>query len=141
MTQHGKKIRNAREAIERTKLYKLDDAVKLVKTNASAKFDETVEIAINLGGDPKHADQMVRGVVNLPNGTGRTLRVEIEGWGDPDLAVRDADALGHQVADALSNSLTTLVLIWPRASKVRSNSILPISLRSVVCASCEIAKP
>jgi large subunit ribosomal protein L1 len=77
MTQHGKKIRNAREAVERTKLYKLDDAVKLVKTNASAKFDETVEIAINLGVDPKHADQMVRGVVNLPNGTGRVLRVAV----------------------------------------------------------------
>jgi large subunit ribosomal protein L1 len=77
MTQHGKKIRNAREAVERTKLYKLDEAVKLVKTNASAKFDETVEIAINLGVDPKHADQMVRGVVNLPNGTGRVLRVAV----------------------------------------------------------------
>src|SRR5580692_4454406 len=77
MTQHGKKIRNAREAVERTKLYKLDDAVKLVKTNASARFDETVEIAINLGVDPKHADQMVRGVVNLPNGTGRVLRVAV----------------------------------------------------------------
>jgi large subunit ribosomal protein L1 len=77
MTQHGKKIRNARDAVERTKLYKLDDAVKLVKTNASAKFDETVEIAINLGVDPKHADQMVRGVVNLPNGTGRVLRVAV----------------------------------------------------------------
>ncbi len=77
MTQHGKRIRKAREAVERTKLYKLDDAVKLVKTNASAKFDETVELAINLGVDPKHADQMVRGVVNLPNGTGRTLRVAV----------------------------------------------------------------
>ena len=64
-------------AVERTKLYKLDDAVKLVKTNASAKFDETVELAINLGVDPKHADQMVRGVVNLPNGTGRVLRVAV----------------------------------------------------------------
>src|SRR5271170_2802312 len=77
MAQHGKRIRKGREAVERTKLYKLDDAVKLVKTNASAKFDETVEIAINLGVDPKHADQMVRGVVNLPNGTGRTLRVAV----------------------------------------------------------------
>ena len=77
MTQHGKRIRKGREAVERTKLYKLDDAVKLVKTNANAKVDETVEIAINLGVDPKHADQMVRGVVNLPNGTGRTLRVAV----------------------------------------------------------------
>jgi large subunit ribosomal protein L1 len=77
MSKHGKRIRTAREAVERTKLYKLDEAVKLVKTNASVKFDETVEIAINLGVDPKHADQMVRGVVNLPNGTGRVLRVAV----------------------------------------------------------------
>ena len=77
MAHHGKRILKGREAVERTKLYALDEAVKLVKTNASAKFDETVEIAINLGVDPKHADQMVRGVVNLPNGTGRTLRVGV----------------------------------------------------------------
>ena len=77
MAHHGKRIRNARETVERTKLYKLDDAVKLVKTNATAKFDETVELALNLGVDPKHADQMVRGVVNLPNGTGRVLRVAV----------------------------------------------------------------
>ena len=77
MSKHGKRIRTARDAVERTKLYKLDDAVKLVKTNATAKFDETVELALNLGVDPKHADQMVRGVVNLPNGTGRVLRVAV----------------------------------------------------------------
>jgi large subunit ribosomal protein L1 len=74
---HGKRVLKAREAVERTKLYKLEEAVKLVKSSASAKFDETVELAINLGVDPKHADQMVRGVVNLPNGTGRTLRVGV----------------------------------------------------------------
>src|SRR5271167_4973185 len=77
MSKHGKRIKNARETVERTKLYKLDEAVKMVKTNAKAKFDETVELALNLGVDPKHADQMVRGVVNLPNGTGRNLRVAV----------------------------------------------------------------
>ena len=58
-------------------LYAIDEAVKMVKERANAKFDETIEIAMNLGVDPKHADQMVRGVVNLPNGTGRTLRVAV----------------------------------------------------------------
>ena len=77
MAKIGKRIEKARDGVERTKLYGLDDAVKLVKERASAKFDETVEIAMNLGVDPKHADQMVRGVVNLPNGTGRTLRVAV----------------------------------------------------------------
>jgi large subunit ribosomal protein L1 len=77
MAHTGKRIVKARQTIERTKLYKLDEAVKLVKERATAKFDETVELALNLGVDPKHADQMVRGVVNLPNGTGRTLRVAV----------------------------------------------------------------
>src|ERR1700723_2723554 len=77
MAHHGKRVLKSRESVERTKLYALQEAVKLVKTNATAKFDETVEIAMNLGVDPKHADQMVRGVVNLPNGTGRTLRVAV----------------------------------------------------------------
>ena len=77
MAHAGKRIVKARDGVERTKLYPLADAVKLVQTNASAKFDETVEIAMNLGVDPKHADQMVRGVVNLPNGTGRVLRVAV----------------------------------------------------------------
>src|ERR1700732_2085361 len=77
MAHHGKRVIKAREGVERTKLYTLQDAVKLVRSNATAKFDETVELSINLGVDPKHADQMVRGVVNLPNGTGRTLRVGV----------------------------------------------------------------
>src|SRR6202522_1701612 len=77
MAHHGKRVLKSRESVERTKLYGLADAVKLVKTNATAKFDETVELSINLGVDPKHAHQMVRGVVNLPNGTGRTLRVAV----------------------------------------------------------------
>ena len=77
MAHSGKRIVKARESVERVKLYKLDEAVKLVKERATAKFDETVELALNLGVDPKHADQMVRGVVNLPNGTGRVLRVAV----------------------------------------------------------------
>jgi large subunit ribosomal protein L1 len=77
MVKFAKKVVAAREGIDRKKLYLLDDAVKMIKTRASAKFDETVEIAINLGVDPRHADQMVRGVVNLPNGTGRTVRVAV----------------------------------------------------------------
>ena len=77
MAKQGKRITKAREAVERMKLYGVSDAISLIKTNASAKFDETVEIAMNLGVDPKHADQMVRGVVNLPNGTGRTVRVAV----------------------------------------------------------------
>jgi large subunit ribosomal protein L1 len=77
MTHVGKRIGKARAGIDRIKLYRVDEAVKLVKERALAKFDETVEIAMNLGVDPKHADQMVRGVVNLPNGTGRNLRVAV----------------------------------------------------------------
>jgi large subunit ribosomal protein L1 len=73
----GKRIAAARKDIERTKLYPVDEAVKLVKERAKAKFDETIEIAMNLGVDPKQTDQQVRGVVNLPNGTGRTLRVAV----------------------------------------------------------------
>src|SRR3954449_6249068 len=74
---NGKRIRAAREGVNRTKLYPLSDAVKMVKDRAKAKFDETVEVAMNLGVDPRHADQMVRGVCNLPNGSGRTVRVAV----------------------------------------------------------------
>src|ERR1700719_551094 len=73
----GKRLKKAREGVDREKLYPLADAIKMVKERAKSKFDETIEIAINLGVDPKHADQMVRGVVNLPNGTGRVLRVAV----------------------------------------------------------------
>lgn len=77
MAKVGKRTAAAREAVDRKKLYALEDAIALVKSNASAKFDETIEIAMNLGVDPRHADQMVRGVVALPNGTGRTVRVAV----------------------------------------------------------------
>src|SRR5579863_772181 len=97
MSHAGKRIRKARESIVRTKLYPLDEAVKMVKSGANAKFDETVELAINLGVDPKHADQMVRGVVNLPNGTGRTLRVAVFARG---AKADEAKAAGADVVGA-----------------------------------------
>jgi large subunit ribosomal protein L1 len=77
MTLLGKRTTKAREGIDRTKLYPIEEAVKMVKDRAKAKFDETIEVAMNLGVDPRHADQMVRGVVNLPNGSGRTARVAV----------------------------------------------------------------
>ena len=73
----GKRIRAARDGVSVMKLYAIQDAVKLVKDRATAKFDETIEVAMNLGVDPRHADQMVRGVCNLPNGSGRTVRVAV----------------------------------------------------------------
>jgi large subunit ribosomal protein L1 len=75
--KEGKRIRAAREGVDATKLYPIQDAVKLIKDRAKAKFDETIEISMNLGVDPRHADQMVRGVCNLPNGSGRTVRVAV----------------------------------------------------------------
>jgi large subunit ribosomal protein L1 len=77
MAHIGKRLKKANEAFAGKTLMPLDDAVALVKANASAKFDETVEVAVNLGVDPRHADQMVRGVVTLPNGTGKTVRVAV----------------------------------------------------------------
>src|ERR1700757_2996200 len=73
----GKRLKNAREGVDREKMYPLDQAIKMVKERAKAKFDETIEVSINLGVDPRHADQMVRGIVNLPNGTGRSVRVGV----------------------------------------------------------------
>ena len=77
MTKIAKRVAKAREGIDRIKLYPLNEAVKLIKERSSAKFDETVEIALNLGVDPRHADQVVRGVCALPNGSGRTVRVAV----------------------------------------------------------------
>ena len=77
MAKNAKRLAKNAEGIDRQKFYGLEEAVKLVKERANAKFNETVEIAMNLGVDPRHSDQMVRGVVNLPNGTGRNLRVGV----------------------------------------------------------------
>jgi len=77
MAHEGKRMTAAKAGIDRKKLYTLDEALKMVRERAKAKFDETIEVALNLGVDPRHADQMVRGVVNLPNGTGKTVRVAV----------------------------------------------------------------
>jgi large subunit ribosomal protein L1 len=90
-------VRNSREGIDHTKSYPLDEAVKLVKARATAKFDETIEVAMNLGVDPRHADQMVRGVVSLPNGTGRSVRVGVFARGDK---ADEAKSAGAEVVGA-----------------------------------------
>ena len=77
MSTLGKRTKALREGVDRQKLYPLPEAVKMIKERAKAKFDETIEVAMNLGVDPRHADQMVRGVANLPNGSGRTVRVAV----------------------------------------------------------------
>jgi large subunit ribosomal protein L1 len=77
MATLGKRLKAAQQGVDLLKLYSVDQAVKLVKERAKAKFDETIEIAMNLGVDPRHADQVVRGVCNLPNGTGRKVRVAV----------------------------------------------------------------
>ena len=97
MAHVGKRVHKAHEGIDRIKLYPVAEAVKLVRERANAKFDETVEIAMNLGVDPKHADQMVRGVVNLPNGTGRSLRVAVFARGPK---ADEATAAGADVVGA-----------------------------------------
>src|SRR5215216_445679 len=93
----GKRLKKAREGVDREKLYPLADAIKMVRDRAKSKFDETIEIAINLGVDPRHADQMVRGVVTLPNGTGRTLRVGVFARG---AKAEEAKAAGADVVGA-----------------------------------------
>ena len=97
MTKVGKRLKAAREGVDREKLYPLPEAVKVVKERAKAKFDETVEVAMNLGVDPKHADQMVRGVCSLPNGSGRTLRVAVFARGPK---AEEARAAGADVVGA-----------------------------------------
>src|SRR5262245_26453817 len=93
----GKRLRTAYEAIDREAFYSLVDAVKLIKERAKAKFDETIEIAMNLGIDPRHADQNVRGVVQLPNGTGKTMKVAVFARGEK---AKEAERAGADIVGA-----------------------------------------
>ena len=93
----GKRTFAIREGVDRNKAYAVDEAVKAIKSRANAKFDETIEVAMNLGVDPKHADQMVRGVCNLPNGSGRTQRVAVFARG---AKADEAKAAGADVVGA-----------------------------------------
>ena len=92
MAKIAKRVAASREGLDRNKLHSIDDAVAFVKSKASAKFDETVEIAVNLGVDPRHADQMVRGICPLPHGTGRTARVAVFAKGPKAEEARKAGA-------------------------------------------------
>ncbi|MBX9924997.1 MAG: 50S ribosomal protein L1 [Hyphomicrobiaceae bacterium] len=93
----GKRMKSVKDGIDPAKAYAIEDAVKLVKARAKSKFDETIEIAMNLGVDPKQADQMVRGVCTLPNGTGRTARVAVFARG---AKAEEARAAGADVVGA-----------------------------------------
>ncbi len=93
----GKRLKDAYKAIDRDAFYSVTDAVKMIKERAKAKFDETIEISLNLGIDPRHADQNVRGVVQLPHGTGKTLRVAVFAKGDK---AKQAEAAGADIVGA-----------------------------------------
>ncbi|MBI0162951.1 50S ribosomal protein L1 [Bartonella sp. M0283] len=97
MAKIAKRLKKIREGVDFNKYYALDEAVKMVKDRAIAKFDETIEITMNLGVDPRYADQMVRGVVNLPNGTGRHVRVAVFARGDK---AEEAKAAGADIVGA-----------------------------------------
>src|SRR5690606_12068205 len=92
MAKHGKKYNNSKKTVEFAKLYELDVAIEKVKGFEKAKFDESVDVAVCLGVDPKHADQMVRGVSMLPHGTGKTVRVVVLCKADKEQAAKDAGA-------------------------------------------------
>src|SRR5271156_4076300 len=93
----GKRLKAAYAAVDTNKSYPLDEAIRLIKANAKAKFDETIEMSLNLGIDPRHADQMVRGLTNLPNGTGKTVRVGVFARGPK---AEEAKAAGADVVGA-----------------------------------------
>ena len=97
MAKQGKRLKAIYAGFDRDKTYGLEEAVKIARTNAKSKFDETIEISMNLGIDPRHADQMVRGVVGLPNGTGKTVRIGVFARGPK---AEEAKAAGADVVGA-----------------------------------------
>ena len=97
MANLGKRTRSIRETVKNKENLSVEDAVALVKSNATAKFDETIEIAMNLGVDTRHADQMVRGVIGLPNGTGKSVRVAVFARGPK---AEEAQAAGADIVGA-----------------------------------------
>ncbi len=106
MARAGKRLRNAREGLANEKLYPVDEAVRAVKERANARFDETIEMSMNLGVDTRHADQNVRGAVTLPNGTGRSLRVLVfaRAAKAEEAAAAGADIVGaEELADEIRN--------------------------------------
>ncbi len=92
MAKQSKRIRQALEGVDLDRIYSLEEALQLIKTLPAAKFDETVDIAINLGVDPKHTDQMIRGAIVLPNGVGREVRVLVFAKGEKEKEAQDAGA-------------------------------------------------
>ncbi len=121
MAKLGKRTIAVREGVDRSKLYPLEEAVKMVKDRAKAKFDETIEIAMNLGVDPRHADQMVRGVVNLPNGSGRNVRVAVFARG---AKADEAKAAGADVVGQRTS---------PRKCKLATSTSIAASRRPTSC--------
>ncbi len=123
MSKTGKRLRAARETVDHNRQYDVAEAVKLVKKNAVAKFDETIEIAMNLGVDPRHADQMVRGVCNLPAGSGRKVRVAVFARGEK---AEEAKAAGADIvgAEDLMQSVQNGELNFDRC--IASPDMMPI---------------
>ena len=107
MARNGKRMRALLEGIDREKTYPVKEAVHMVKEGAKAKFDETIEMALNLGIDPRHADQMVRGVMMLPNGTGKPLRVAVA------LPVLETIHFGFVVTPLRGNNLSLRSALGP----------------------------
>ena len=123
MAKIAKRVRSNREGIDRNKNYSLDEAVELLTKRTNAKFDETIEISMNLGIDPRHADQVVRGVVNLPHGTGKSLRVAVFARG---AKAEEAQAAGADIvgAEDLAEQITNGQIDFDRC--IATPDMMPI---------------